>query len=224
MRMARSSISRKSDLQSRVVYVYEHLLSAYPDAHCTLENVHPHQFLLASILSPRCTDIVANRVSRDLWKAFGSAGAVASAPIGKIERIIRPCGMYRVKARNMQRSAELLVGQFEGTLPRTLNELRLFPGIGRKTSLLILLEVHGIVEGIIIDTHNIRIARRLELTQSRNPSTVENDLCRVVPKKYWAKWSHLMVYHGRSCCTARKPMCATCPILNACPFGKKNVS
>lgn len=211
------------ELMKRARYVYEALTAEYPSARCTLNRKNPQQFLFANILSPQCTDIVANQVSDALWKEFGTLDGIADAKVEKIEKVIKPCGMNRVKSRHIHASANLLRGEFNGDVPRTLDELMQFPGIGRKTGLVIMLEVYGIVEGIIIDTHNIRIAQRVGLTDSKSAENIEKDLIDVVPREYWPLWSHLMVFHGREYCTARNPRCDECPILEYCEYGQENI-
>ena len=198
--------------------VYEALTKEYPSARCTLEQRNPEYFLFANILSPQCTDIVANRVAGKLWDTFGNAEGIADTSIADIENVIRPCGMYRVKGKNIHASAQLLQKKFKGKLPNTLNELTEFPGIGRKTAMVILQEVYGKVEGIIVDTHNIRIANRVGLTKEKDAVKIENDLMKVVSKKYWGKWSHLMVFHGRELCIGRNPKCDRCPINKICAY------
>jgi endonuclease III len=221
--MKKSQPETVKRLRQRTRRIYDRLLSTYPDVHCTLDNISPTQFLLASILSPQCTDVTANRVSKELWKKYPTIGKIASAPPDKIAAIVKPCGMYRVKSRYIQDSAKKLIAGFAGVVPHTLKDLMTFPGVGRKVALVILLEVHGIVEGIIIDTHNIRLANRLGLSTARDPVKLEKHLMKIVARTHWMLWSHLMVFHGRACCTARNPNCRECPVLSDCMYDKKNL-
>jgi endonuclease III len=211
-------------LLQRARKVYKALSEEYPSARCTLNLKTPEQFLFANILSPQCTDQIANQVSDSLWEEFGTVGDIADAKIEKIQEVIRPCGMYKVKSKHIKASAQHLRDEHRGALPRTMDELLEFPGIGRKTALVILLEVYGIVEGIIIDTHNIRIARRVGFTDASQADRIEEDLKQIVPREFWRMWSHLMVFHGREYCTARSPKCGECPILEYCDHGKKEQS
>lgn len=205
---------------NRAKFVFEALTIEYPSARCTVNLKSPPQFLFSSILSPQCTDIVVNRVSDDLWDRFGTVEEIAKAKPEKIEEVIRPCGMYRVKTKNIQLSANMLIDEYRGEVPRTIDELMRFPGIGRKTALVIMLEVYGIVDGIIIDTHNIRIANRIGFTKETDAVKIENQLREIVPREYWRMWSHLMVFHGRELCVARNPKCERCPILEVCDYGQ----
>lgn len=206
-------------MSNRVDIVYDRLVQEYPDVRCTLDYVDGPQFLFANILSPQCTDIVANQVSRDLHKAFPTLDAIVQAGEVDIQEVIRPCGMYRVKSRHIKGSARLLLRRYGGELPQTMGELVKFPGIGRKTALVILQEVFDIVEGIIIDTHNIRIAHLIGFTSEKSADKIERDLMEIVPRKYWKLWSHLMVHHGRAVCIARNPKCSECVICDVCEFG-----
>ena len=214
-------MSMDNGLKERSRMVYESLSSEYPSARCTLELRNPQQFLFANILSPQCTDAVANQVSDALWEKFETVDGIADAKVEKIEKVIKPCGMNRVKSKHISASARLLREKFNGNVPRTMEELTQFPGIGRKTALVILLEVYGIVEGIIIDTHNIRIAQRVGMTREQSAEKIERDLQGIVSRKYWRMWSHLMVFHGREYCTARNPRCEECPILEYCDYGRE---
>lgn len=208
-------------VRAKAERVYATLKLLYPNARCTLEYLAPEQFFLAAILSPQCTDIITNKVSRQLWHVFPSLISIALAPRAEIEQVVKACGMYKVKSRYVQESVRKLLADYAGVLPSSLDELMSFPGVGRKVALLILLEVFGKVEGIIIDTHNIRLANRLGLCSSKNPMKVEADLMVTIPQSYWKLWSHLMVHHGRACCTARGPKCSRCPIVRDCLYKVK---
>lgn len=212
--MKKETIQEK---QTRSDAIFRKLRKAYPNARCTLEIHFPAQFLLAAILSPQCTDNTANKVSAELWKKFKSLEAISSSPIAEIEKILKPCGMYKVKSRFIKKSAQLLIEKYGGILPDTIDNLMEFPGVGRKVALVVLLEQFGKAEGIIIDTHNIRLSNRLGLTSNKDAYKIEKDLMKVVPEKYWRLWSHLMVHHGRSICTARSPKCNDCVLKNLCP-------
>ena len=214
---------RRSDNQKRAELVYERLLERYPDARCTLDIESPERFLFINILSPQCTDKVANRVAVALWDKYANVNEIADAPINELERVIHDCGMYRVKARHIKATAMLLVTKFNGKVPKNLDQLQEFPGIGRKTGLVIMQELFGEVHGIIIDTHNVRIAQRIGLTKEKDPVKIERDLMEIVPKKYWSLWSHLMVFHGRDLCPARNPKCDKCPIADVCEYGQKAI-
>jgi endonuclease-3 len=206
-------------MKERVEQIYDILLREYPDAACTLNIITPEFFLFSNILSPQCTDKVANSVAKALYDRFKTAEAVSNASLDEIKEIVHPCGMHNVKSKHIKESAQLLVNKYDGKLPDTVESLRDFPGIGRKTALVILHEVFRKNEGLVIDTHNIRIANRIGLTDSQDPVKVEKDLMKVVPKDKWRMWSHLMVAHGRKLCLAQNPKCLECPIKDLCEFG-----
>lgn len=206
-------------MKERVEQIYQLLLREYPDASCTLNVINPEFFLFSNILSPQCTDKVANSVAKDLYERFKTVEHVADADLEEIKAIVHPCGMHNVKSKNIKNSAKLLLNKFGGTLPDTLVKLQEFPGIGRKTALVILHEIFRKNEGIVIDTHNIRISSRIGLTNSQDPVQVEKDLMKLVPKENWRMWSHLMVAHGRKLCLAQNPKCTECPIKDLCEYG-----
>lgn len=208
--------------KERAENIYRILEKAYPDARCTLDVGTPERFLFANILSPQCTDIVVNKVAKRLLKEYPEIGALAGADVSDLIQIIRPCGLQNVKSRNLMNSAKMLVEDHGGKLPSDLDLLTRFPGIGRKTALVILSEAFGIVDGIIVDTHNIRIANRVGLTGKKNADSVEKDLMKVIPEDNWRMWSHLIVFHGRNCCTARNPKCPECPVADFCEYGSNS--
>jgi len=204
--------------KERAENIYRILEKTYPDARCTLNVGTPERFLFANILSPQCTDIVVNKVVKLLWEKYPMVESIIEARRSDLERHVRPCGLQKVKSRNLMKSAEMLVNEYGSKLPHDLKELVRFPGIGRKTALVILSEAFGITDGIIVDTHNIRIASRAGLTIKKDAAGVEKDLLKIVPRDRWRMWSHLMVFHGRAVCTARNPKCSECPIRNLCDF------
>lgn len=206
-------------MKERVEQIYTLLLRQYPDVACTLNVINPEFFLFSNILSPQCTDRVANSIAKKLYETYRTVQNVADAPQSEIQEIIHSCGLHNVKSQNIKGSAQLLVEKFNGKLPQTLAELTEFPGIGRKTALVILHEIFEKNEGIVIDTHNIRIANRIGITDSKNAVKVEKDLAEVTPKDKWRLISHLFVSHGRACCVARDPKCPECPIKDLCEYG-----
>ncbi|MBN2100480.1 endonuclease III [Candidatus Dojkabacteria bacterium] len=205
--------------KDRAAKIYGVLRREYKDACCTLLFDSPQQFLFANILSAQCTDDVASRVSIALMKKFGGAEGIAKASLSSISEVIRPAGFYNVKSRYIKKTAKLLVDEFNGELPNNLDDLKKFSGIARKTGLVILGEVFNKVEGIVIDTHNIRLAKRLGLTKHESAEKIEKDLMKLLPRTKWRMWSHLMVFHGRKICIARSPKCQECLICEYCDFG-----
>lgn len=207
--------------QEKAENIYRILTKTYPDARCTLDVGSPERFLFSNILSPQCSDVVVNEVAKKLWQRYTVPKNVAEAEISEIEQLVRPCGLQRVKSRHLMKSAKMLVEEYKGKLPVDLIDLDLlvrFPGIGRKTALVILSEAFGITDGIIVDTHNIRIAGRMGLTAKKDAVGVENDLVKIIPDNRWRMWSHLMVFHGRAVCTARNPKCRSCGIRSLCNY------
>lgn len=196
--------------------IYDALEGEYPKACCTLRNENPVQFLVANILSSQCTDAIASKVSIKLWDKYKSAEKIVAASLKDIAEIIRPAGFYNVKSRYIKSTMKILVDKYDGRLPDKLKDLVVFPGIGRKLALVLLSEVYGKVEGIVIDTHNIRLSQRIGLVNTKSPEKIEHVLMKLIPKSKWRMWSHYMVYHGRAVCTARSPKCCDCVISQYC--------
>jgi len=205
----------------RTATIISRLKKAYPDAHCALDHRTPLQLLVATILSAQCTDVRVNMVTPELFKRFPDAAALADANIADIEQIIRSTGFFRAKARAVQQTARLLVQNFSGQVPDTMEALTSLRGVGRKTANVVLGNAFGKNEGIVVDTHVGRIARRLGLTRHENPEKVEQDLMKLVPKKDWALFAHLLIFHGRNICFARKPNCDACTLSDICPSAFK---
>jgi endonuclease-3 len=192
------------------------LARLYPDAQCALHHENPLQLLIATILSAQCTDARVNLVTPGLFARFPHAKAFATADPRELETAIQSTGFFRNKARNIQDCCKLLVSQYSGQLPRTMEELVKLPGIGRKTANVILGNAFA-VPGITVDTHVGRLSRRMGLTKETNPEKVERDLMQLIPKKEWTMFSHRMIYHGRQVCHARKPNCVECALAQICP-------
>ncbi|MBN1618441.1 endonuclease III [Candidatus Dojkabacteria bacterium] len=204
---------------NKVELIYQKLSEVYPKASGTLEYRSPSQFLFINILSPQCTDKVVNKVSKALWKKFETVEKIASAKLRDIQNVIRPVGFFIVKSRYIRESARLLMSRYNFKLPSTIKELRSFPGIGRKTALVILQKVFNRSDGVIVDTHHIRIVNRIGIIRSKSPIDIENFISSKLPRSKWFKWSSFMVFHGRNTCIARNPKCANCSISHFCNFG-----
>lgn len=209
--------------RSKAARIYEILSKEYEDACCTLKFENPHQFLFANILSPQTTDEAVNKISHKLCSAFETTRALAEADLEEIQSIIKPLGFYKVKSRYIKESAQLLVNKFKGELPSDIKQLQEFTGIGRKTALVILKVVFDKIEGIIIDTHNIRIVNRIGFVDTDDTDRIEETMMKLLPKDIWGQWSDLMVFHGRALCTAQNPECSECPILKHCNYGQSNI-
>ncbi len=217
--MARESFSHKS---RRTLEIIRRLKAAYPNAHCELDFSNPLELLVATILSAQCTDKRVNLVTASLFKKYRSARDYAEAPAAALEAAIRSTGFYRNKAKSIQRACRTLVEKHGGEVPRGMAELVQLEGVGRKTANIVLGNAFGLAEGIVVDTHVARLAGRLDLSASRTPEKIEADLQKLVPQEDWTLVSHLLIWHGRRRCGARKPDCAGCEIKNLCPTGKKS--
>ncbi|MBN2565881.1 MAG: endonuclease III [Candidatus Eisenbacteria bacterium] len=202
--------------RDRAVRILRALTKHYPDAHVPLRYSNALELMVATILSAQCTDERVNEVTRSLFGKYTTAADWASASQKKLEEEIRPTGFYHNKAKAIRESTAELVERYDGRVPDTLDELTSLRGIGRKTANVILAHVYG-KPGIIVDTHFIRISRRLALTREFDPVKIEFDVMGFLPEKYWSDFSLLITWHGRFLCPARKPDCQACPVSRLCP-------
>jgi endonuclease III len=193
------------------------LKAEYPAARTELDWSNPLELLVATMLSAQTTDVQVNRVTKSLFAKYRSAEDYADADPGVLEEDIRPTGFYRNKARSLRAMASALVEEHGGEVPRTMAELVALPGIGRKTANVVLGNAFGVNEGIVVDTHVRRVSNRLGLTENQDPVKIEHDLMRVVPEEDRTIFSHLLIFHGRRTCKARKPDCANCVLNDICP-------
>jgi endonuclease-3 len=207
---------RPIDEKKRIRLILRRLAQRYPDAHCALDFRTPLELLVATILSAQCTDVRVNLVTPALFARYRNAKAFADADPRELETLIQSTGFFRAKAKNIKACGQRLVDLHGGAVPRTLEELVQFPGIGRKTANVILGNCFD-VPGITVDTHVGRVSRRLGLTVHTDPVKVEHDLMAIIPKKDWVMFSHRMIFHGRQICFARKPDCEHCPLTDICP-------
>ena len=212
--MSRKSTAAKLERAQKIISV---LNRVYPDAHCELNFKTPLQLLVATILSAQCTDKRVNLVSAELFKKYRSAKDFAAAPLADIEEAVRSTGFFRNKARNIQSCCAALVEKFGGEVPRTMDELHALAGVGRKTANVVLETAFGISVGVIVDTHVTRLSNRLGLAKGTDAVRLEQDLMKLVRPADWGIFSHLLVWHGRRRCDARKPDCANCEIKKLCP-------
>lgn len=188
------------------------LKKMYPDATCALNHNTPFQLLVATILSAQCTDKRVNIVTAPLFKKYPDAKSIARLSQTQLEKFVKPTGFYKNKAKAILGTSKILVQRTDGQVPKTMEELVALPGIGRKTANVILGTGYHIASGIVVDTHVGRIAKRLGLTPHTDPIKIEQDLCKIIPKKDWILFAHLLISHGRNVCTARKKDCCTCPL------------
>jgi endonuclease-3 len=207
--------------RKRAGQLVEALPKVYPTAHCELDFKNPLQLLIATILSAQCTDKRVNMVTPALFARYRTAKDYAAAPPAQLEKAIQPTGFFRNKAKSIRGAAGKIVEQFRGRVPDSMEALRQLPGVGRKTANVVLGNAFGKNEGIVVDTHVIRLSRRLGLTKQTDPEKIEQDLMKIVPERYWTDWSHWLIWHGRRRCFARKPDCRRCEIFQLCPSGKK---
>jgi len=207
----------KQKAKERVKAIWPILKKTYPQAKCALEHSDPLQLLIATILSAQCTDVRVNIVTKTLFKKYKTAKDWVNAPLAQIEQDIKSTGFYRNKALNIKNTCKKIVDDFTGKVPGSMDELLTLNGVGRKTANVVLGNAFGI-PGIVCDTHVIRLSRRLQLSANTgNPEKLEFDLMEIVPKENWTFFSHLLIFHGRNICKARKPDCGICPIAKHCP-------
>jgi endonuclease-3 len=197
--------------------VFSRLKRAYPDARTELDYETPLQLAIATILSAQCTDKRVNMVTPLLFRTFPTAAALADAPPEKLEEIIKSTGFFRNKTKSLIGLGKALVEQHNGEIPDSMEELIKLPGIGRKTANVILGNAFGKNEGIVVDTHVARLSHRLGLTRETDPVKIEQDLMPLFPRKDWALLSHLLIFHGRRVCEARRPKCEICVLNDICP-------
>ena len=207
--------------KDRIRQIIEKLKETYPNAHTELDFDTPLQLLVATILSAQCTDKRVNLVTPGIFRDYPTAQDLATVSPEELEEAIKSTGFYRSKAKNLRAMAKILVEKFGGEVPRRMEELTQLPGVGRKTANVVLGNAFSLVEGIVVDTHVARLARRFMLTKSEDPARIETDLMRLVPKTYWTDFSHWLIWHGRRRCYARNPDCLHCELGTVCPsYGK----
>jgi endonuclease-3 len=193
------------------------LKQTYPDAHCELYYSNPLELLIATILSAQCTDKRVNLVTADLFKKYRSAADFAAAPLADLEQAIKTTGFFRNKAKSIKTCCQALVERHGGEVPSTMEALIQLGGVGRKTANVVLGNAFGVNSGIVVDTHVARLAQRLGLTRQTDPQKIEQDLTKLVPQAEWTLFSHLLIWHGRRRCSARKPDCPQCEARSLCP-------
>lgn len=203
--------------KDRAVRIAEELRRRYPDADCTLEYETPWQLLIAAILAAQCTDARVNIITENLFSKFKDLLSFASVSQEELENDIRSCGLFRNKAKAIRESSQMLLSEFDGRMPDTLEQLVRLPGVGRKIANLILGDGFG-KPAVVVDTHCARITALLGLTESKNPVVVERDLVSLLPETLWISWGHLMVSHGRDLCKATSRQCIICPVNNMCKW------
>jgi endonuclease-3 len=188
----------------------------YPEAKCSLEYQNPFELLVATILSAQCTDERVNKTTPALFSKYPTPQAMADARIQDIEKLIQSCGFYRNKAKSLKDASADIIKLHEGKVPDDLDHLTKLRGVGRKTANVVLGNAYGI-PGLVVDTHVGRLSRRMGFTREMDPEKVEQAMMKIVPREDWTLFAHLLIYHGRAICTARKALCDECPIARYCP-------
>ncbi len=204
------------ELQDFVSEITLRLRKAYPDAQCELNYETPIQLLVATILSAQCTDKRVNEVTKTLFAKYPTEADFATAKRSELEQYIRPTGFYRQKAKYIQQSCQAIIHKHGGEVPASISSLVQLTGVARKTANVVLGEIHGIADGITVDTHVKRLANRMGLTSAISPTKVERDLMAIIPRENWIIISHLLIFHGRRVCHARKPDCPNCSLNDIC--------
>ncbi|RUM87603.1 MAG: endonuclease III [Thermodesulfatator sp.] len=207
--------------RERIKEIISRLQKEYDKARIALEFKDPFQLLVAVILSAQCTDVRVNMITPALFERFPGPREMAQADVSEIEEIIRSCGFFRNKAKNIKAAAAILVEKFGGKVPDNMKDLLTLPGVARKTANVVLFNAYGVIEGIAVDTHVKRLAKRLGLTRETDPVKIERDLMQKIPKELWGRITYLLIEHGRRVCKARKPACDQCILKDLCPHFKK---
>ena len=203
--------------KERALALLARLKKIYPVAPCSLDHETPVQLMVATMLSAQCTDARVNMVTPALFEKFPDAKALAEAELSELEELVRSTGFYRNKAKNIQAACRKLITEFDGEVPQTMTELTSLPGVARKTANVVLAHAFDIHEGVTVDTHVKRISGLLGLTKHTDPKKIEQDLMKVLPQPDWENWSIRLVYHGRAVCSAKRPQCSQCDLLDICP-------
>ncbi len=217
MATKRKSRGTLKDAPMRIETIVEQLKQQYPTAHCELTHANPLQLLIATILSAQCTDVRVNLVTKELFQKYKTSKDYADANPEALQDEIRSTGFFRNKTKSILSMANDLVAKHDGEVPDTMDDLVALAGVGRKTANVVLGNAFGKNEGIVVDTHVTRIANKLKLTKHKDAVKIEKDLMKLVPRDDWTLFSHLLIWHGRSLCPARKPQCEICPLNPVCP-------
>ncbi len=204
-------------LKARTRDIIRRLKRAYPDAKCSLNHSNAFELLVATILSAQCTDERVNIITADLFRKYKKPEDYLKVSPRELEKDIQSTGFFRNKTKSIQGSSKLLLEEFDGQVPHTMDELLELPGVARKTANVVLGNAFAIKAGVVVDTHVTRLSHRLDFTQQKTAEKIELDLIEIVPKKDWVIFPHLMIAHGRKICKARTPLCDQCPVEKQCP-------
>ena len=202
------------------IEIVQKLQNMYPDAKCSLDFSTPFEMLIAVCLSAQCTDDRVNLVTPNLFRKYNTPEKIASADVKDIEELIHSCGFFKNKAKNLKAAGRKIIDDFNGEVPKTIEELITIPGVGRKSANVIMLEAFDNPQGIAVDTHCKRIANRIGFSKQIEPSKIESDLCKLIPKEYWKDVNHILIWHGRNICSSQRPKCEKCELKMYCKFFK----
>jgi len=205
--------------RARIRPVIERLERAHPDARIALRSHSPLQLLVAVMLSAQTTDVNVNRVTPALFAKYRRPEDYLAVPQEKLERDVYPTGFFRQKAKSLRGTMKMLVEEFDGEVPRSIDELVRLPGVARKTANVVAAEL-GNPQGIVVDTHVRRLSQRLGFTKQEDPVKIERDLMKLVPREDWGRFPHLLIWHGRRVCIARRPLCEVCVLTDLCPASR----
>ncbi len=207
----------KKKNRENIKKILDILEQTYPDAECELNYTNAFELLIATILSAQCTDVRVNKVTAELFKKYNKPEDFAKLSTAEISEEIKSCGLYKSKAQKIKETSVILCSNYGGEVPDKMEELVKLPGVGRKTANVVLSNAFG-VDAIAVDTHVFRVSNRIGLVKTDTPEKTEFELMKVLPKKRWSKAHHLIIFHGRRICKARKPECNICPIVEYCDY------
>jgi endonuclease-3 len=210
---------RVAPKKQRIMPIIERLRAAHPDAKIALRYDNPLDLLVSVMLSAQTTDVNVNRVTETLFKKYRRPEDYLAVPPEELERDIYATGFFRQKTRSLRAAMQTLLEEFDGVVPRTVDELTRLKGVGRKTANVVASEL-GNPQGIVVDTHVRRLSQRLGLTKQEDPEKIERDLMKLVPREYWGIFPHLLIWHGRRVCIARRPRCEECVLTDLCPSSR----
>ena len=210
-------LNRNAPAAQRLPEILRLLHAEHPDACCALDHRNAIELLVATILSTQCTDERVNKVTPALFARYPDAQALAEADREELEQMIHSTGFYRNKAKNVQEASRRLVTAYDGQVPANMDDLLTLPGVARKTANVVLGTAYHVAAGVVVDTHVKRLSERLGLTTQSDPEKIERDLMALTPQAEWIDLSHLLIFHGRRVCDARKPKCNACVIAHLCP-------
>lgn len=204
--------------KNNAIEIIKILKELYPDAKCSLNFSTPFEMLVAVVLSAQCTDDRVNKVTPTLFAKYNTPEDFVNMDIETLEKLIHSCGFFKSKAKNLKKTAQILVDNFNDQVPNNMEDLIKLPGVGRKSSNVIMLEAFNMPQGIAVDTHCKRIANRLGFSSETDPYKIEMDLLKVIPYEYYKDVNHLFIWHGRNICSSQKPKCDKCPLKKYCNF------